>query len=119
MSKPPLVKILEQWNEIQYPKSEYVFAKNNRLYSSAHVNSWIKTIKKYLPSDMQNKKITSHVFRRTHSQLLLEAGVPLTYISKRLGHIEIDTTDNYYLFNSKELEKQSLEKFDNYLNQIN
>lgn len=113
-----LVKVLEQWRAIQHPKNDYVFAKGNKLYNSIHVNSWIKTIKKRLPQSMQNKKITSHIFRRTHSQLLLEAGVPLAYISKRLGHMQFNTTDTYYLRNSKELEKQSLKKLDTYLNQV-
>lgn len=34
------------------------------------------------------------------------------YISKRLGHTNIDTTQDYYLSNTKELEKQALEKLD-------
>lgn len=113
-----LVDVLKQWKKIQHPKSDYLFQQKDRLYSSAQVNSWIKTIKKTLPKGLQNKKITSHIFRRTHSQLLLEAGVPLTYISKRLGHTRIMTTDTFYLRNTEELEKQALDKLDYYLHKI-
>lgn len=113
-----LVNVLKQWKKIQHPKSQYLFERNDKLYSSAQVNRWIVTIKKVLPKNLQKKKITSHIFRRTHSQLLLEAGVPLTYISKRLGHTRIMTTDTFYLRNTKELEKQALDKLDSYLHKI-
>lgn len=112
-----LVDVLKQWKKIQHPKRDYLFEKD-RLYSSSQVNSWIKTIQKALPKELQKKRITSHIFRRTHSQLLLEAGVPLTYISKRLGHTRIMTTDTFYLSNTKELEKQALKKLDTYLHKI-
>lgn len=69
------------------------------------MRSWIKSINKVLPPHLRDKKITSHVFRRTHIQLLLQAGIPMFYISKRLGHTNIDTTQDYYLSNTKELEK--------------
>lgn len=112
-----LIDVLKQWKRIQ-SKNKYVFSKDNKLYSSINVRSWIKTINKVLPEPLKNKKITSHVFRRTHSQLLLQAGVPMFYISKRLGHTNIDTTQEYYLTNTKELEKQALKKLDTYLHQI-
>ena len=112
-----LIDVLKQWKRIQ-PKSNYLFSKDNKLYSSINVRSWIKTIDKVLPEPLKNKKITSHVFRRTHSQLLLQSGVPMFYISKRLGHTNIDTTQDYYLSNTKELEQQALKKLDKYLHQI-
>lgn len=112
-----LVNVLRQWKKIQ-PKSKYLFSKDNKLYSSINVRSWIKTVNKVLPKNLRDKKITSHVFRRTHSQLLLQAGVPMFYISKRLGHTNIDTTQEYYLTNTQELEKQALKKLDTYLHQI-
>ena len=109
-----LINVLKQWKKLQ-PKNKYIFSKDNKLYSSKNVRSWIKSINKVLPPHLRDKKITSHVFRRTHSQLLLQAGVPMFYISKRLGHTNIDTTQDYYLSNTKELEKQALEKLDIYL----
>jgi len=38
-----------------------------------------------------------HTFRHTHATMLLEAGIDLNYISKRLGHASITTTSNTYL----------------------
>lgn len=113
-----LVNVLKKWKKLQ-PQNKYIFSKDNKLYSSIHVRSWIKSINKVLPQKLKDKKITSHVFRRTHSQLLLQSGVPMFYISKRLGHTNIDTTQDYYLSNTKELEKQALEKLDIYLHKVN
>lgn len=79
-----LINVLKQWKKLQL-KNKYIFSKDNKLYSSKNVRSWIKSINKVLPPHLRDKKITSHVFRRTHSQLLLQAGVPMFYISKRLG----------------------------------
>lgn len=50
--------------------------------------------------------------------IVLQSGVPMFYISKRLGHTNIDTTQDYYLSNTKELEQQALKKLDKYLHQI-
>lgn len=42
------------------------------------------------------KKIRIHDFRHSHASLLLSLGVPITVISKRLGHTDINMTLNTY-----------------------
>jgi len=42
------------------------------------------------------KKIRIHDFRHSHASLLLSYGVPITVISQRLGHSDIDMTLNTY-----------------------
>lgn len=42
------------------------------------------------------KKIRIHDFRHSHASLLISKGVPLTVISKRLGHKDLSTTLNKY-----------------------
>ena len=42
------------------------------------------------------KKIRIHDFRHSHASLLLSKNVPITVISKRLGHSDIDLTLNIY-----------------------
>ena len=42
------------------------------------------------------KKIRIHDFRHSHASLLISKGVPITVISKRLGHSNIQMTLNIY-----------------------
>lgn len=42
------------------------------------------------------KKIRIHDFRHSHVSLLISKGVPITAISKRLGHSNIEMTFNTY-----------------------
>ena len=42
------------------------------------------------------KKIRIHDFRHSHASLLLSSGVPITVISQRLGHSDINMTLNTY-----------------------
>ena len=42
------------------------------------------------------KKIRIHDFRHSHAFLLLSFGVPITVISQRLGHSDINMTLNTY-----------------------
>lgn len=42
------------------------------------------------------RKIKIHDFRHSHATFLLSNGVPITVISKRLGHSDISMTLNVY-----------------------
>ncbi len=53
--------------------------------------------KKYKYCEKANvKKIRIHDFRHSHASLLLSLGVPITVISQRLGHSDINMTLNTY-----------------------
>ncbi|MGX7367185.1 tyrosine-type recombinase/integrase [Enterococcus casseliflavus] len=43
------------------------------------------------------KKTTFHGLRDTHASFLFAQDIDIAYVSKRLGHINIQTTQNYYL----------------------
>lgn len=42
-------------------------------------------------------KTTFHELRDTHASFLFAQDIDLVYVSKRLGHVNIQTTQNYYL----------------------
>jgi integrase len=56
----------------------------------------------------------THVFRHTHAVLLLESGASLKYISNRLGHKTIKTTEETYLDITEKIEEDELQKFASY-----
>ena len=62
------------------------------------------------------KKIRLHDFRHSHATLLLNNGIVISEISKRLGHSNITTTLNIYIHNSLENEKRVLETLSNLRN---
>lgn len=55
--------------------------------------------------------MTIHGFRHTHCSLLFDAGVSIKDVKNRLGHSDIQTTMNIYAHVTKEQEKESAEKF--------
>ncbi|QTD41395.1 site-specific integrase [Sporosarcina sp. Te-1] len=58
---------------------------------------------------------STHLLRHTHAVLLLEAGVDIKTVSRRLGHKNIQTTANVYLHISEDHERNSMRKFEDYL----
>lgn len=56
----------------------------------------------------------THGFRHTHAVLLLESGVSLIFVSKRLGHKTIKTTADTYLDITEKIEEDELKKFASY-----
>src|SRR5699024_1873764 len=43
------------------------------------------------------EKTTFHGLRDTHASFLFAQDIDIVYVSKRLGHVNIQTTQNYYL----------------------
>lgn len=52
------------------------------------------------------KPITLHDFRHSHATLLIDNGIPVNEISRRLGHNSIVTTLNVYVHNNLDNEKR-------------
>ena len=66
----------------------YIF--NNRTFNqSARLSQLLKKLN--IP------KTTFHGLRDTHASFLFAKEIDLVYVSKRLGHVNIQTTQNYYL----------------------
>ena len=59
-----------------------------------------------------------HATRHTHAVLLLEAGTEMKYIQERLGHSSIKITADVYVHISKKIEKNSMDKFEEYTKNI-
>lgn len=69
------------------PASKY------KVYSNTGVN---KALKKLLTSLEIETSITIHGLRHTHASVLLYKDVSVDYVSKRLGHADIETTLKTY-----------------------
>jgi integrase len=52
------------------------------------------------------REITTHVLRHTHGSLLLEQGIPVDVISRRLGHKDINITKRIYLHVTEKLKQK-------------
>lgn len=50
-----------------------------------------------LPHKLNISKTTFHGLRDTHASFLFVQDIDIVYVSKRLGHVNIQTTQNYYL----------------------
>ena len=62
------------------------------------------------------KPISPHGFRHTHATLMSEIGIDPSNTSKRLGHASSQMTLDVYTHTTKTGEKNSIDKFADYLN---
>lgn len=62
------------------------------------------------------KNIRLHDFRHSHATFLLDNDIPITEISKRLGHSNLSTTMNIYIHNNFENEKRVLKTLNSLYN---
>jgi len=69
-----------------------------------------KHLKKWAKLSGIDKKMSSHVMRRTFLNMMEWSGVSLTSSSKLLNHSSVKITEQYYLAKNKELLKKELEK---------
>jgi integrase len=121
---PLLIKLLLTHKELQVRAKE--IASKEKLYYIdsdfifATDEGYPKTIK-LLPIRMNRilklttikKQITPHSFRHTHTSLLIEANVHIKEIQERLGHSDIKTTMDIYAHMTKNIKKESYDKFSN------
>lgn len=75
------------------PSSKY------KVFSNTGVN---KALKKLL-GELKIEEISIHGLRHTHASILFYKGISIQYISKRLGHADVDTTIRIYTHLIKEL----------------
>lgn len=77
--------------------SEYLFVSSRKPYGQMHKDG-IEKIVRSISSRTENlvgKHITPHVLRHTTATTALQSGMPISDISKLLGHESIDTTMIY------------------------
>lgn len=78
----------------QNPSGELIGYPGYRLYFQ-------KVVK-----EVTGKKLTPHALRHTHASLLMERGVPIEVISRRLRHANSKITKEIYLHVTKKLREQ-------------
>ena len=97
-----------------YDKEDFIYCRDNGTPISPN-NSFTSAfrvfIKKHIPFTVR-----FHDLRHTHATLLLEAGVNPKVIQERLGHANINTTLNIYSHVTKDMEDDSVDKFESLLN---
>ena len=79
------------------PEALAVAAKYNyRLprYSNAYYNRLLKIVGRCCKIET---KLTSHVFRRTFGQMMLDMGISMEAVSKMLGHKTVAVTERHYV----------------------
>lgn len=86
------------------PINKLVFTDDNgNTISSTAVN---KALKRALKRADIDSNMTFHGLRHTHGSLLLLHDTSLIYVSKRLGHSNLETTGNIYSHLVKELQEK-------------
>lgn len=96
MSAPDNIKKLLFYS----PTSKY------HCISNGAANKLLKNLLEEIESD----NISVHGMRHTHASVLLYEGISVYYVSKRLGHEDIQTTLNTYSHVIKELEARDENK---------
>lgn len=86
-----------------------VFYSPSSKYHCLSNNAVNKILKKLL-KELNTEYLTLHGMRHTHASVLLYEGVSVYYVSKRLGHENIQTTLNTYSHVIKELEARDENK---------
>lgn len=95
---------------LMFPKLH--FTHKGHAYYENFLNVSFKEI---LATTTIKKKLTPHSLRHTHVSLLAEAGVDLTSIMARLGHISGKTTTKIYMHVTKTMQRSAAQKFSDLL----
>jgi integrase len=95
-----------------YTQPEYNFVcrreNGNSLYPH-NISRSAKSVAKKLGLDF-----SFHSLRHTHATLLLESGVPITAIQKRLRHASLQTTISTYLHSSEAMDNEIISAIENF-----
>ena len=93
ISNDSIAKLLEQYVEIRYNNSEYLFInKLGNQYSDQSIRNMVNS---YAKAAGVESHITPHMFRHTFATALLDEDVNIRYIQQLLGHSSIVTTQIY------------------------
>lgn len=88
---------IKQYLDNRSDYSDYLFVSSIKPHGQLHkagIEKIVKIIVSRLDKEI-DKKITPHVFRHTTATIALNNGMPISDISKLLGHENIDTTMIY------------------------
>jgi integrase len=65
-------------------------------YSNFQARVWTPALNKAIKEGVLRERPTIHCLRHTHASLLLQDGVPMLTVSRRLGHESVNTTTSIY-----------------------
>ena len=57
-----------------------------------------------------------HILRHTYATRLIECGSNLKWVQNQMGHSEIQTTMDTYVFVTKEFKQKEVKSFEDYIN---
>lgn len=96
--------------------------KNNVFLTNRFVVPNYRTMEKMLRVALKKagikQDLTFHSLRHTHASLLLYDRIAIPYISKRLGHQDVNTTIKIYLHIIQELQNEESKKTISYMNKL-
>lgn len=69
-------------------------------------NTAVNKVLKKILTKLNIEQISAHGLRHTHASILLYKRASIYYVSERLGHSDIETTNSYYAHIIKELREQ-------------
>lgn len=100
-SKDTSLKTDNAKRDISINKSVYDLIRSIPIKDNGYIFSWDGFNQSSQLANLLGKldipKTTFHGLRDTHASFLFAQDIDLVYVSKRLGHINIQTTQNYYL----------------------
>ena len=112
----PEYKILNAYSELEIALKEVnlVFVKHNGVFEGTDTCKYpFKVIHYELGINCR-----FHDFRETHATKLIEAGVDIKAIAKRLGHSNIRTTYEIYVRVTKKMKTDTVDKFEDFANEL-
>lgn len=105
-------------HQTEWHKGDFIFT-SERIHGYPKSGSVIKyKMKKLLDKAKLNTALSPHSLRHTHTSLLAEAGVSLEAIMERLGHANDTVTKLIYLHITKDVKKDTAQKFQKLMNSI-
>ncbi|WP_019243688.1 MULTISPECIES: site-specific integrase [Bacillus] len=94
-----------------YIESDYVCTRENGKIVTMDTIKYLSRVINYelmIPFNF-------HSLRHTHATMLIEAGVNIKYVQKRLGHDKISTTLDTYSHVTESMEETSIKTFENFI----
>ncbi|MCP9333718.1 site-specific integrase [Lentilactobacillus hilgardii] len=121
---PTLLTMLQKWKLISDHHMLKVGFKNPMnlvFYTPFHrplYNSMVNNDLKKICRKNLSREISFHGLRHSHASYLIAKGISVQYVSKRLGHKSIGTTQNVYIHFLKAAETKENEQAQKMLNEL-
>lgn len=98
-------KKLARWNSRNYKDRGYIFTTNTGFpYNIQYINRILRKL------NINDKHISTHVFRHTHISILAELGVEIKAIMERVGHNDPATTLSIYTHVTNKMKNETINK---------